>query len=166
MNYYLIGMMGSGKSTVGKLLAKKLKTSFLDLDHYIELKNKMSIQDIFKEKGENYFRELEVDALSNIEGSKVVVACGGGIILDHRNRKKISSNGKVVFLKASTSSLNNRLLSNINRPLLNDKNIEAELIKIWNQRKKYYYDTAEIIINTDGINPETLSNQIIEKLNE
>jgi|TARA_B110000438_G_scaffold14687_1_gene14060 shikimate kinase len=166
MNYYLIGMMGSGKSTVGKLLAKKLKTPFLDLDHYIELKNKMSIQDIFKEKGENYFRELEVDALSNIEGSKVVVACGGGIILDHRNRKKISSNGKVVFLKASTSSLNNRLLSNINRPLLNDKNIEAELIKIWNQRKKYYYDTAEIIINTDGINPETLSNQIIEKLNE
>lgn len=166
MNYYLIGMMGSGKSTIGKLLAKKMKTPFLDLDHYIEIKNKMSIQDIFKEKGENYFRELEVNALSTIKDSKVVVACGGGIILDHRNRKNISSNGKVIFLEASTSSLKNRLLSNINRPLLNDKDIEKELIKIWNQRKKYYYDTAEIIINTDGINPETLSNQIIEKLNE
>ena len=165
MNYYLIGMMGSGKSTVGKLLAKKMKMPFLDLDHYIEIKNKMSIQDIFKEKGENYFRELEVNALSTIKDSKVVVACGGGIILDHRNRKNISSNGKVIFLEASTSSLKNRLLSNTNRPLLNDKDIEKELIKIWNQRKKYYYNTAEIIINTDDLNPEILSKQIIEKLN-
>ena len=165
MNYYLIGMMGSGKSTVGKLLAKKLKTPFLDLDHYIEIRNKMSVQDIFKEKGENYFRELEINALSTIKDSKVVVACGGGIILDHRNRKNISSNGKVIFLEASTSSLKNRLLSNINRPLLNDKDIEKELIQIWNQRKKYYYETAEITINTDDLNPEILSNQIIEKLN-
>ena len=122
--------MGSGKSTVGKLLAKKLETAFLDLDHYIEVKNNKSINDIFKEKGENYFRQLETNALSEIKGSKIVVACGGGIILNHENRKKISSNGKVVFLKASISSLIKRLLSNKDRPLLNDKNIENELIKI------------------------------------
>ena len=60
MNYYLIGMMGSGKSTVGKLLAKKLETPFLDLDHFIEVKNNMSIKSIFKEKCENYFRDLEL----------------------------------------------------------------------------------------------------------
>tara|TARA_B110001454_G_scaffold57582_1_gene56326 strand:+ start:1569 stop:2066 length:498 start_codon:yes stop_codon:yes gene_type:complete len=165
MNYYLIGMMGSGKSTVGKLLAKKLETPFLDLDHYIEVKNNKSINDIFKEKGENYFRQLETNALSEIKGSKIVVACGGGIILNHENRKKISSNGKVVFLKASISSLIKRLLSNKDRPLLNDKNIENELIKIWNERKNYYNETAEITINTDGYTPESISSLIIENLN-
>jgi shikimate kinase len=165
MNYYLIGMMGSGKSTVGKLLAKKLETPFLDLDHYIEVKNNKSINDIFKEKGENYFRQLETNALSEIKGSKIVVACGGGIILNHENRKKISSNGKVVFLKASISSLIKRLLSNKDRPLLNDKNIGNELIKIWNERKNYYNETAEITINTDGYTPESISSLIIENLN-
>ena len=165
MNYYLIGMMGSGKSTVGKLLAKKLETAFLDLDHYIEVKNNKSINDIFKEKGENYFRQLETNALSEIKGSKIVVACGGGIILNHENRKKISSNGKVVFLKASISSLIKRLLSNKDRPLLNDKNIGNELIKIWNERKNYYNETAEITINTDGYTPENISSLIIENLN-
>jgi shikimate kinase len=164
MNYYLIGMMGSGKSTVGKLLAKKLETPFLDLDHYIEVKNNKSINDIFKEKGENYFRQLETNALSEIKGSKIVVACGGGIILNHENRKKISSNGKVVFLKASISSLIKRLLSNKDRPLLNDKNIGNELIKIWNERKNYYNETAEITINTDGYTPESISSLIIENL--
>ena len=165
MHYYLIGMMGSGKSTVGKLLAKKLETPFLDLDHYIEVKNNKSINDIFKEKGENYFRQLETNALSEIKGSEIVVACGGGIILNHENRKKISSNGKVVFLKASISSLIKRLLSNKDRPLLNDKNIENELIKIWNERKNYYNETAEITINTDGYTPESISSLIIENLN-
>ena len=165
MNYYLIGMMGSGKSTVGKLLAKKLETAFLDLDHYIEVKNNKSINDIFKEKGENYFRQLETNALSEIKGSEIVVACGGGIILNHENRKKISSNGKVVFLKASISSLIKRLLSNKDRPLLNDKNIGNELIKIWNERKNYYNETAEITINTDGYTPESISSLIIENLN-
>jgi shikimate kinase len=165
MNYYLIGMMGSGKSTVGKLLAKKLDTPFLDLDHYIEVKNNKSINDIFKEKGENYFRQLETNALSEIKGSEIVVACGGGIILNHENRKKISSNGKVIFLKASISSLIKRLLSNKDRPLLNDKNIENELIKIWNERKNYYNETAEITINTDGYTPENISSIIIENLN-
>ena len=165
MNYYLIGMMGSGKSTVGKLLAKKLETPFLDLDHYIEVKNNKSINDIFKEKGENYFRQLETNALSEIKDSEIVVACGGGIILNHENRKKISSNGKVVFLKASISSLIKRLLSNKDRPLLNDKNIGNELIKIWNERKNYYNETAEITINTDGYTPESISSLIIENLN-
>jgi shikimate kinase len=165
MNYYLIGMMGSGKSTVGKLLAKKLETPFLDLDHYIEVKNNKSINDIFKEKGENYFRQLETNALSEIKGSEIVVACGGGIILNHENRKKISSNGKVIFLKASISSLIKRLLSNKDRPLLNDKNIGNELIKIWNERKNYYNETAEITINTDGYTPESISSLIIENLN-
>jgi shikimate kinase len=165
MNYYLIGMMGSGKSTVGKLLAIKLKTPFLDLDHYIEVKNKMSIDDIFKEKGENYFRTLETNALSEIKSSNVVIACGGGVILNHNNRKNISSNGLVIFLNTSISSLKKRLHSNLNRPLLRHKNIEEELIKIWDQRKKYYYATAAITINTDGYAPEILSNQIIEKLN-
>ena len=165
-NLVFLGMMGSGKSSIGSLIAKKLQLNFIDIDNVIENELGLSIKKIFETKGENYFRELEVNALSEIKSSKVVVACGGGIILDHRNRKNISSNGKVIFLHASTLSLKNRLLSNLDRPLLNDTDLEKELKKIWDYRKKYYYDTAEITINTDDLNPELLSNQIIEKLNQ
>ena len=89
MNIYLIGMMGSGKSTVGKILAKKMAIPFIDLDHYIEVKNNKSITNIFKENGEAHFRELESDALSQIEESTVLVACGGGIVQNKTNREKL-----------------------------------------------------------------------------
>ena len=102
-------MMGSGKSTVGKILAKKMGIPFIDLDHYIEVKNNKSISNIFKENGESHFRELESDALSQIEESTVLVACGGGIVQNKTNRKKLLSTGKVVLLHASIPEIAKRL---------------------------------------------------------
>jgi len=165
MNIYLIGMMGSGKSTVGKILSKKLDMPFLDLDHYIEVKNQKTVSEIFKEDGESRFREIESDALSNITDSNVIVACGGGIILDKANRNQLKSSGKVFLLKASISELTARLQTVINRPLLHGKQIEEEINRIWGDRKSMYQDTAHITVNTDHQTPEQIAEEIFNYIN-
>ncbi len=164
MNIYLIGMMGSGKSTVGKILAKKMDLPFMDLDHYIEVKSNKSISEIFKNDGEPHFRELESDALLHIEKSKVLVACGGGIVLNKTNRDKLRSTGKVVLLKASIPEIANRLKDAIDRPLLQENERIQELTKIWSERKNYYKETAHIILNTDGQSPNDISEDIFKRV--
>ena len=164
MNIYLIGMMGSGKSTVGKILAKKLDLPFMDLDHYIEVKSNKSISEIFKNDGEPHFRELESDALFHIEKSKVLVACGGGIVLNKTNRDKLRSTGKVVLLKASIPEIANRLKDAIDRPLLQENERIQKLTKIWSDRKDYYKETAHIILNTDGQSPNDISEDILKRV--
>ena len=164
MNIYLIGMMGSGKSTVGKILAKKMAIPFIDLDHYIEVKNNKSITNIFKENGEAHFRELESDALSQIEESTVLVACGGGIVQNKTNRETLLSTGKVVFLHASIPEIAKRLKDSIDRPLLKEKERIQELTKIWNGRKDYYQETAHILVNTDRQSPNEISEDIFKQV--
>jgi len=164
MNIYLIGMMGSGKSTVGKILAKKMDLPFMDLDHYIEVKSNKSISEIFKNDGEPHFRELESDALFHIENSKILVACGGGIVLNKTNRDKLRSTGKVVLLKASIPEIAKRLKDAIDRPLLQENERLKELTKIWSERKDYYKETAHIILNTDGQSPNDISEDIFKQV--
>ena len=164
MNIYLIGMMGSGKSTVGKILAKKMAIPFIDLDHYIEVKNNKSITSIFKENGESHFRELESDALSQIEESTVLVACGGGIVQNKTNREKLLSTGKVVLLHTSIPEIAKRLKDSIDRPLLKEKERIQELTKIWNGRKDYYQETAHILVNTDRQSPNEISEDIFKQV--
>ncbi len=163
MNIYLIGMMGSGKSTVGKLLAKKMKMPFVDLDHYIEVKNNKSISDIFKENGESHFRILESKALRHMEDFTVIVACSGGIVLSEENRKFLNASGKVVMLQASLNELANRLHNAIDRPLLQNKERVQELTKIWNKRKDHYLSTAHLSVDADQT-PEAVSSQIIQQI--
>ena len=107
MTIYLIGMMGVGKSTVGKILAEKMKLLFIDLDSEIEKSSQKSVSEIFNEDGENHFRKLESEQLKQYSGS--VVACGGGITLDKKNRQYINKNGIVVLLTASINELFKRL---------------------------------------------------------
>ncbi|MBC8346779.1 MAG: shikimate kinase [Candidatus Marinimicrobia bacterium] len=164
MNIYLIGMMGSGKSTVGKILAKKMDLPFVDLDHYMEVKNNKSISEIFKNDGESHFRELESYALSHIEKSKVLVACGGGVVLSKTNRNKLRSTGIVVFLNASIPEIAKRLKDAIDRPLLQENERIQELTKIWNERKDYYKKTAHIMVNTDRQSPEEISESIYTQI--
>ena len=156
--------MGSGKSTVGKILAKKMAIPFIDLDHYIEVKNNKSITNIFKENGEAHFRELESDALSQIEESTVLVACGGGIVQNKINREKLLSTGKVVFLHTSIPEIAKRLKDSIDRPLLKEKERIQELTKIWNGRKDYYQETAHILVNTDRQSPNEISEDIFKQV--
>ena len=163
MNIYLIGMMGSGKSTVGKILAEKMELLFIDLDSEIEKTGGKSVSEIFNQDGEDHFRKLESEELKQY--SESVVACGGGIILDEENRQYINENGVAVLLTASMDELFKRLSDSNNRPILPDENTEKALTKLWLERKKDYLNTSDFLIETDGENPIEITNKIFSKIN-
>lgn len=163
MNIYLIGMMGSGKTTVGIKLSEKLKKPFIDLDSEIEKSAGKTISEIFDEKGENHFRLLESEKL--ITFSESIIACGGGVISTRKNRQYIKGNGTVVLLKATVEELSRRLKDSDNRPLLADKNSEIVLKNIWLKRQVDYLNTANFFIETDGKHPAKIAEEIISKTN-
>ena len=163
MNIYLIGMMGSGKSTVGKILAEKMKLLFIDLDSEIEKTGGKSVSEIFNQDGEDHFRKLESEELKQY--SESVVACGGGIILDEENRKYINENGVAVLLTASMDELFKRLSDSNNRPILPDENTKKALTKLWMERLIDYLDTADFSIETNGKTPEQLTDEILIQIN-
>ena len=164
-NIYLIGMMGSGKSTVGKLLAEQMQMTFLDLDEIIETNTQKTIRDIFEQDGELYFRKLESEALVNVNQENSVISCGGGIILDELNRFQLKSSGKVVFLQVSIEELSKRLQTLVGRPLLKGKKIDEELTSLWSDRKELYIETAHITINVESQTPKQITELIIKSLN-
>ena len=118
-------MMGSGKSTVGKSLSEKLKNSFIDIDQEIEKREKKTINEIFKIKGEKYFRNIESKIL--IECKNEIVSCGGGIILKKKNRNFLKDNGFNIHLKCSINTIIKRIENTSSRPLLNEKNLKNDL---------------------------------------
>lgn len=161
MKIFLIGMMGSGKSTIGMLLAKKLYVRFYDLDSMIETKVKKTIAEIFAQFGETHFRDLESAILQETVKFKGVIACGGGVILKKENRSFMNQTGKTVFLQATIPTLSERLSGGKTRPLLSGKNTDAKLNEIWKKRKMHYLNSADIIVHTDGKIPQTIINEII-----
>ncbi|MFQ6677596.1 MAG: shikimate kinase [Fidelibacterota bacterium] len=161
-NIYLIGMMGSGKTTVGKLLADKLQTAFIDLDEMIETNTQKTVRDIFEQNGELHFRKLESETLVNVNQKNSVVACGGGIVLKKSNRSFMRLTGKVVFLNSSIDELVNRLKTAPDRPLLKGGQVKEKMNNIWIERKKYYKETAHITINVDGQTPKQITELIIK----
>ena len=163
MIFYLIGMMGSGKSSVGKLLANKLQFSIIDIDKEIEKNEKLSIKEIFEEKGENYFREIESKYLLRKRNS-AVVSCGGGIILNKKNREFLRTNGYTIYLKSSIPTLEKRLLNKSSRPLLNNDNLKETLINIYSKRKTLYTSAANTTIITDRRSVKEVCELIIKKL--
>ena len=163
MIFYLIGMMGSGKSSVGKLLANKLQFSIIDIDKEIEKDEKLSIKEIFEKKGEDYFREIESKYLLRKRKS-AVVSCGGGIILNKQNREFLRTSGYTIYLKSSIPTLEIRLLNNNNRPLLNNDNLKENLKNIYNKRKKLYTSTANTTVVTDRRSVKEVCELIIKKL--
>ena len=163
MNIYLIGMMGSGKSTLGKSLSEKIQKPFIDLDSEIEKVAGKSITEIFDIDGEEQFRKMETKQLQQY--SKSIVACGGGIVLNNANRKFINENGIAILLLATMGELTQRLSASNNRPLLADDNMEEALTKLWMERLIDYLDTANFTIETDGKNPEQLTEEILAQIN-
>ena len=163
MVFYLIGMMGSGKSSVGKLLANKLHFSNIDIDKEIEKDEKLSIKEIFEKKGENYFREIESKYLLRKRNS-AVVSCGGGIILNKKNREFLRTNGYTIYLKSSIPTLEKRLLNKSSRPLLNNDNLKETLINIYSKRKTLYTSVANTTIITDRRSVKEVCELIIKKL--
>ena len=154
--------MGSGKSTVGKILAKQLGKQCVDLDFQIEKKVGESIESIFENEGELKFRYYETLELKKISNS--VVACGGGIILSNENLKLMKRNGRIIYLKATIDELERRLIKSKNRPLLKNRNLRESLEKILDERKRKYESIPSISVHTDGLTPLEVSNAIFRKL--
>ena len=155
--------MGSGKSSVGKLLANKLQFSIIDIDKEIEKDEKLSIKEIFEKKGENYFRKIESKHLLRKRNS-AVVSCGGGIVLNKENREFLRTSGYTIYLKSSIPTLEKRLLNKNNRPLLNNDNLKETLINIYNKRKTLYTSSANTTIITDRRSVKEVCELIIKKL--
>jgi len=148
-NIYLIGLMGSGKTTLGKSLAKKLNRPFIDTDQLIEQKSGVDVSMIFEFEGEVGFRERETKLLSEIALKKEhIVSTGGGIILSKYNRDVIAKSGIIFYLKTQPAELFIRLQNDKTRPLLQGTNLKEKLTKIYAERSTLYEMTADYIIET------------------
>ena len=165
-NIYLIGMMGSWKSTVGKQLAKIINLDFIDIDDQIEEMMNMNISDIFTKFGEKRFREMESAYFSEICKQKgKIFSTGGGIILDFKNREILQDTGITIFLDTSISVLVNRIRNTKKRPLLNNsQDLQKTLENIWFDRKHFYKDCAKYTVNTNDLKPNQVTNNIIKIL--
>ena len=156
MRIYLIGMPGCGKSTLGKLLSKKLNYEFIDMDNYIEKNACMFIDEIFDSYGEDYFRQLETNTLHEfLSLDNVVIATGGGVIKNKNNKELMD--GKCIFLDVDLNELEKRLeSSSIVRPLLKEKSVYT----LYNERKDLYDYFKDISVDNSDID------KAIEKIME
>ena len=162
----LVGMMGTGKSTIGKNLAEKLKWTFIDLDKAIEEKEGTKIIDIFNLKGEDYFRKTEKDILNKVMKEKnAVVSTGGGIVMDHSNIQLLKDNCWNILLYGSTENLSQRT-SDKNRPLLAGKNKYEEIDRIFNYRKNAYFRTADVVLSSDADTYINIAQYIYEDISK
>ena len=159
-NITLCGMMGSGKSAVGKILAKKINFNFIDTDKLIEEKTGKSISEIFDEDGENKFRKLEQTIICDIlQNKKIIVSLGGGAIINSETRKIINKNSFSIYLNVKIDILKKRLKKSRNRPLIFGKDLHQTLTELLKKREKFYKKTDLIITNEKNIN-ETVNNII------
>ena len=165
-NLFLIGMMGSWKSTVGRKLAATLDMKFIDTDDAIEEMTEMKVADIFREFNEKRFREMETAFfVEKAKQSGHVFSTGGGIVLSAENRKVLKENGTTFLLDAFPKTLIDRIHNTTKRPLLTDSdNIEDRLKTIWNDRNKFYKDCSHYIIKTDKLKPEQVLDEILKIL--
>lgn len=160
MNIYLVGFMGTGKTSVGKELAKKKRWYFMDLDELIELREKMTISDIFAKQGESQFRRLEKRALKEVsKENKFVVACGGGIVLDKENIRIMKETGVIICLTASPAVILDRTCGYAHRPLLNVARPKKQIELLLKLRAPFYAQ-ADKIIDTSGLCVKEVSRKI------
>lgn len=167
-NIYLLGFMTTGKSKVGRILAKQLGWQFIDTDAEIENSAGRSIAEIFANEGEVYFREQEKQAVNLVAKLKnCVVALGGGAIVDEENWKKISQTGLTIRLKASPEVVLARTMDKNNRPLLSaiDKDKKLERIKAMMDAREPYYARADLhFVSTEKEPPKSVADAIITKI--
>ena len=149
-NICIMGLMGSGKSIIGKDLSKYLNFKFYDTDKEIELKSKKSINAIFKEDGELYFRKLEEEiCIKLLSQNNCVISLGGGSIINKEIRKSIKKNSYSIYLQVKLRILFNRLKSSKKRPLLNRDTSKIEILKNLYDNRKKFYEKADFIVKND-----------------
>lgn len=164
-NIVLIGLSGVGKTTIARALSKVLNKEFIDTDNLIEEETGMEISEVFSLYGEEYFRGLESKTINRIYKNKnIIIATGGGIVLDKDNIIKLKENGIVVLLESSIENIMKNIRnSNINRPLLNNDDLFQSLKSLYDNRKELYLNAANYVINIDNKLIDDIVYEIFEK---
>jgi shikimate kinase len=166
-NIFLVGMMGAGKTSVGRVLAKRLCKTFYDSDHVIENRTGVKIPVIFEIEGEAGFRVREsavVDELTAL--GDIVLATGGGAVLSEKNRDRLRTRGMVVYLRASVRDLLNRTRHDKNRPLLQAADPRARLTELYEIRDPLYREVAHLTVDTGSQSLTSLVNRLCQLLLE
>ena len=163
-NIYLIGMMGAGKTSVGRALARLANMGFVDLDEEIETASRLTINEIFQKRGEPYFRSEEKKALLRVAlGSRQVVATGGGIVLDPENLERMRQTGRIVYLSAPFETLWERVKKKKDRPLLAVPDPKATFFQLFQIRRPLYEASSHARVETEGLSAEACAEKITEE---
>lgn len=161
-NIFLIGFMGSGKSTVAMRLAEELNIPQVEMDEQIVEEQGMPITEIFEKYGEEHFRDIETDLIRRLQEQEgVVVSCGGGAVLREENRTMMKASGKIVWLTAEPETILERVKHSTNRPILNG-NMNVEYITTLMEKRRVCYEAAaDVLIATDGKSKEEICQEIL-----
>ncbi len=164
-NLVLVGMMGSGKTTIGRALAKHLGKAFVDSDEEIQKRTGVTIPHIFDVEGEAGFRQRETAAIGDlVGGDNLVLATGGGAVLLPQNRELLQQNGIVIYLKASVHDLWLRTRNDRNRPLLQTGDARAKLTELFQQRDPLYRQVADIVVLSGKQSVHALMLQVVTEI--
>ena len=164
-NIFLVGLMGAGKTSIGKLLAKRVGKSFVDCDHEIERVTGVKIPVIFEIEGEPGFRAREARMLEElVQGPNLVLATGGGAVLSAQNRQLLAGNGVVVYLRAAAPDLLQRTRHDKNRPLLRTAEPLTRLEQLYAERDPLYREIADIVVDTGNQSLGSLAHKLERKL--
>ncbi|KAB8128449.1 shikimate kinase [Gracilibacillus oryzae] len=156
---YLVGFMGSGKSSVAEALYEKTKKPILDTDQLIVEKYNLTIPEIFAQKGEPVFREYETNILKSTPIEDAIIATGGGIIEKDENRTWLKENGRVIFLQTSWEEISLRLVDDQSRPIWNNQARDKQ--KLLEDRTPFYLEVADTIVSTNGKKVEDIVKEIL-----
>lgn len=164
-NIFLIGYMGTGKSTVAAYMAKKHDMEVLEMDEMIVEREGRSISDIFAKCGEDYFRDVETKLLGEIcLQNNRVVSCGGGVVLRSQNVEQMKKGGYIILLSATPETILERVKDDNSRPLLQGNKTTAFISEMMEKRRQKYESAADIVIQTDGKQVSDICNEIFEQI--
>lgn len=166
-NIFLIGFMGTGKSTIAESMKNMYGMKVLEMDELIAKQEGISIQEIFASKGEEYFRNLETRFLTEMKSqSNCVVSCGGGAVLRDENVKEMKKNGCIVLLWTTPETILERVKDNNDRPILNGNKNVAFITQLLEKRREKYEAAADVIVYTDGKSILEISKEVMKKAKE
>jgi shikimate kinase len=164
-NIFLVGLMGAGKTTIGRLLARRLKRAFVDADHEIEGRCGVRIPVIFDIEGEAGFRAREAAVIDELTGRDgIVLATGGGAVLDAANRRRLAARGTVIYLHSAPASLWERTRHDKNRPLLATADPKQRLEELYRERDPLYREVADLVVDTGRQSAPTLVKRLFAQL--
>jgi len=166
-SFFLVGPMGAGKSTIGRQLARTLDIPFIDSDREIEARTGVDIPLIFELEGESGFRKREQEVIDELSATPgIILATGGGAVLDAHNRRNLAARGTVIYLQTSVDQQLQRTAHDRNRPLLQTDNPREKLQQLLDQRDPLYRDVADLVIETDGCKVRDVVQKITRYIEE